>query len=442
MFGAKVTSKVACLEGGGNQGKNWIFTVFGTGEDDDARLVDTKAAFVTIKDVWKSDITKVLAMQIERCSTTNKPHVQGVVKFVDNWRRSKLFSTTGRRFWCERPRSFEDAVLYCQKDDTFIGDIEYRYMLGEVVKSKQGARSDIEAMVHTVQRMCIEVNPVSTTLYTDDEIIKQVIASHPDVYLKYGTRVEQIIRLSREKVCHAPPPVWHKWQRELLEKLEAAPDDREILFCVDEAGGAGKSTLVRYLMGKGMAMSLTGTVANMSHIVTQNQHIKVWVFDVTRSCAENTKHLLSMAEGLKNSICINTKYHTHSTLLRKCHVVFFVNELPAGVRTPDAEGRLNLSQDRVTVWNVYKDGFDVLYHRGETMLKGFKPVDLALKRKADLTADELRSGYYAGPAPGEFRFDMKAGEYADAFRVGAGAGAGAGGFQPATLKPAEERNGY
>ena len=380
VFGGPV-EKFDVLEGTGNQGKNWMYTIFGQGDDHATRLFETKKAFDKLKEIWPP-MAVVLAMQVELCSTSGKPHVQGVVKFKDNQRRSKLFASAGLRFWCERPRHFEEAVQYCTKDDTFIGEEEYRFQIGEVAKSKQGARTDIEAMVTTIKAMCVVENPETRELYTDDDIIKHVISAHPDVYMKYGQRVEQIIRLSRDKIMHPPPPKWHVWQNDLLAYVEGNPDDREILFVKDEAGGAGKSTMTRYLMGTGKAMSLTGTVANMSHIISQNQHIRVWIFDVTRAVAEFSKHLLSQAEMLKNGICINTKYHTTSTILRKCHVIFFVNDLPAGVRNPDAEGKILLSQDRVTVWNVYKDGYDVLCHRGDAVVKGFKPATLLTGKRA------------------------------------------------------------
>lgn len=344
-------AKAEFLTGSTAQGVHW----FGTAFPSPNTAKDAEELMYKFKKVAEDHPGTLLNAQVEKCPDTGRFHVQWCMKFTTNWRRGALFAAVGHKFWCERPRRFEYVWDYCEKEETAVGP---RVKVGELKPKRQGERTDIALLVSCIKEMASkQVNGLN--VFTDDDILRECVARFPESYTKYGNRCADIIRLTRAKVFHVAPASWHKWQVDLLAKFEEPPDDRSIYFVVDVAGGAGKSTLTRELMQRGTALPLTGTINNMSHIVSQNQHCTVFIFDLSRAAAENTVHLLSMAENLKNSMLINTKYHTSVTLLKKCHVVFFCNALPPGVREP-VDGKFLLSQDRPIVWNVYKDGYECI----------------------------------------------------------------------------------
>ena len=423
--GAEPFAGVETLTGSAAQGKSWMFTIQCEGLTEEAQIMYGVGKLDMIKEQWCKDANVVRA-QLERAPSTGKVHVQGCVKFEVNWRRPKLMSALNCNFWCERPRNVEKAMLYCNKDVSYVefadGEIVTRLSYGDVVPSKQGARTDIELMVEFTRGLAS-----GEKMVTDDDIKRELIARFPDQYLKFGQRIEEVIRLSRPVVEHAPPPKWHKWQTAALDVLGRPPDDRSILFIVDHAGGAGKSTLTRWLLSRGKSISLQGTVANMAHIMSQNKHVEIVIFDMQRSVAENYTHLFAFAEAMKNSVLINTKYHTSVTLLQRVHVVFFVNELPPGVREPDEKGKYLLSQDRPVVWNVYKDGFEVItstpadVHAGmkrkmSMSVPGFESVTRRLEERHPGVFKSFKLSQELAPKPGFVRGPAQPGDLAEDVR--------------------------
>lgn len=154
------------------------------------------------------------------------------------------------------------------------------------------------------------------------------------MYVKYSSGFQKLAR------HHQPLPPkldleLRPWQQELNSRLLEEPDDRRIFWVRDTAGGKGKSTLMKYWIYNKPEESvlLTGKIADMTHGYGGQ---RVVFFDLTRTQAENSDHLYSFAESLKNGVLFSPKYDSHQKTFPPPHVVFLANfPMPTGVWSAD-----------------------------------------------------------------------------------------------------------
>lgn len=151
--------------------------------------------------------------------------------------------------------------------------------------------------------------------------MKRVIDEHPVAYVKFTSGLRALERALREKprdLDFVPRP----WQQRLLDILEAPADDRAIIWVTDPPGKVGKSVLANYLLKEKGATILQGRLLDMAYIY---QSEPIVVFDLSRTQAENCKHLYQFAEELKNGRVVSTKYEPEIKFFKPPHVVFFAN---------------------------------------------------------------------------------------------------------------------
>ena len=140
----------------------------------------------------------------------------------------------------------------------------------------------------------------------------------------------------------------HPWQAALVRVVKTKPDDRHIFWVYDEQGGKGKSRLARHLIAEYEGLELAGRVCAMAHILgryidSRGSSPRVVVIDISRAAAENTKHLYSFAEMLKNGRVIASKFDSRQLVFEPPHVVFFSNS---------SWDRALFSHDRVYEWDL------------------------------------------------------------------------------------------
>lgn len=126
---------------------------------------------------------------------------------------------------------------------------------------------------------------------------------------------------------------WRDWQAQLLRALGQKPDDRKVIWVVDQAGNSGKSFLCKYLFLKYGAIIADGKKDNVFN------QVKAWIdthkdhedptmilLDVPRHNAEYINY--GMIEQLKNGLIYSGKYEGGVCVFESPHVVIFSNDEP------------------------------------------------------------------------------------------------------------------
>lgn len=235
-------------------------------------------------------------------------HLQGYLELVKKGRLSAVKALGGEmiRAHLERRRGTQQQARdYAMKEDTRIdGPWEH----GEFVAREQGTRSDLNAAVDALRTGGI----------------KRVAEDHPTAFVKF----HRGFRALAEALDTVEPEEGfqpREWQQNVLDVVAGAACDRKIIWVHDSVGGQGKSRLAKHLVRNYGAVLLSGRVADMSYAYNKE---KVVLFDVPRTEAENVKHLLGMAEKLKNGMLFSSKYESRAMVFSPPHVIFFANMMP------------------------------------------------------------------------------------------------------------------
>lgn len=124
----------------------------------------------------------------------------------------------------------------------------------------------------------------------------------------------------------------YNWQRDIVELISKKPDPRTINWYVDEAGGIGKSELVRYLCIHHNALVLSGKGADMkygvvSYIKNKKRNPKVIIIDLPRTY-DNEMLSYSGIEEIKNGLFFSSKYESDMVIFNRPHILIFSNQEP------------------------------------------------------------------------------------------------------------------
>jgi len=191
---------------------------------------------------------------------------------------------------------------YCSKD----GKVEE---FGR--PSQQGTRSDLVEFQEAVKAG--NLNP------------KRLREEFPEVCAKYPRFVSEYIRdqiPEPEIPCHA----LNEWQQELNQKLIHEPDDRKVIFVVDQKGNKGKSWFAKYYckLHDNAFLMRPGKHADMSYMLPPT--LRVLFLDCTRKQVEYMPY--TFMEELKDGYVSCTKYESCVKKYEKVHVVVLMNQEP------------------------------------------------------------------------------------------------------------------
>jgi hypothetical protein len=157
--------------------------------------------------------------------------------------------------------------------------------------------------------------------------LKDLREIHSEVLARYPGFVRDYIRDHRPKAVVEPLPL-RPWQQELYGKLILPPDDREIIFIVDEVGNQGKSWFARYFiqLHENAQIVVPGKKADMALIIDES--MKTFFFDCPRS-KQGDFIQYDFLEELKNGLIFSPKYESKLKYMQqKPHVVVLMNERP------------------------------------------------------------------------------------------------------------------
>jgi len=160
----------------------------------------------------------------------------------------------------------------------------------------------------------------------------------------------------------------YPWQREILKKIFISspfsikdPDDREIMWVMDEKGNSGKSKLVKYLcVSNESCIKLPfGTASQLRSSIVNAGPRRVYILDIPRTLGvdDNIDDLISVIEDVKNGFVVSSFYGNYGSLvIEPPHVIIFSNR-----QAPISK----MSEDRWRVWGIVDN--ELVYYPGGYM---------------------------------------------------------------------------
>lgn len=273
----------------------FVFTINNPHEDCAHELIDTKPEWV-----------KYVVFQLEEAPSTGTKHLQGYAELTERKTLTTIKGWLGNSAHIEkRMGTRQQARDYCMKEDT---RLEGPWEAGVWDSAGQGRRSDLDAAAEVIRTRGLVA----------------VREEMPGTYIRYANMLSRYAR-EIEVVPRDQEFVPREWQSQVLDLLADEPDDRTIYWITDTTGNTGKSRLTKHLVREKGAICLSGPVGDMRFGYMQAGYPRIVVFDVTRTQADNIKHLYAFAEQLKNGMFFNTKYESRMCCFEAPHVVFMAN---------------------------------------------------------------------------------------------------------------------
>jgi len=225
--------------------KNWCFTLNNYSSEDEVlvnALYPEKGSYV------------VVGLEIGDSGT---PHLQGYVQLVKKARLTALKKLLPRAHWEMSKGTPCQAAEYCMKDGNYK---EY----GNRTHERQ--RSDLEKVKEAIR---------------NGDSLKRIREEHSEVAAKYPRFITEYSRdqITIPKIeAHPLRP----WQEELNATLNKEPEDRKIIFLVDQLGNKGKTWFSKYysLLHENSQILESGKKQDMAHALRQD--VRVLFVNCTR----------------------------------------------------------------------------------------------------------------------------------------------------------------
>jgi hypothetical protein len=281
----------------GPKAKHWSFTLNNPTPEDVDRLLAVNGQGVSLLPGVEYII---FGREVGESGT---PHLQGTVCFQSRKVRSQAIQIIGQAHFTTT-RYLSQSIEYCKKDGNFSE-------VGTAPAGK-GGRSDLEDFKDTVKEgiTCMD----------------ELIEAHSEIYAKYPRFVREYVdgKKTQHKVALHP---LREWQQSLHTRLATEPNEREIIFIVDQLGNQGKSWFARYYCDyhKNAQIIVPGKKADMAYVV--REECRVFFLDCPRS-KQGDFIQYDFPEELKNGYLFSPKYESRLKKFPTPHIVVCMNEMP------------------------------------------------------------------------------------------------------------------
>jgi len=295
--------------------RNYCFTVFDLPFAED---FESTIAACGHCDIWGDDAIdtiKYCVWQLEESPTSGRWHLQGYMELTSVQRISAIkkwgaiWETTHLE---ARKGTREEADIYCRKDESRIAG---PWSIGSFEAGGQGKRNELVALVEAAR---------------GGAGARQLAIDFPSTYIRYGNGVHRWLDQIREnpvidlQLC--------RWEHELWEELQGEPHPRKIIWYVDDLGGSGKSTFIRWVLGsnvQGGAQLLAG--GQHQRILYAVEPVRIHFFDFARGMGlgDDAHFPYVPIEQIKNGLVpAGGMYGAGSRVLGPNHCVCFSNTMP------------------------------------------------------------------------------------------------------------------
>lgn len=162
---------------------------------------------------------------------------------------------------------------------------------------------------------------------------------------EYITKEGDYVLWSEEKLWKFKKLTLRDWQIKCLERL-AIQDDRGILVVQDEIGGAGKTTLAKWMVANHKATYVPPMQDGQDFMamVMAKPEDNCYIFDIPRSeSIKQKKGLWSAVEQVKNGYLYDKRYQWREKWIDPPKIVVFTN---------DTVPQDALSIDRWDIWKI------------------------------------------------------------------------------------------
>lgn len=284
------------------RGKRWVFTL-NNYTADEVTLVTT---------TFDSDAVRygIFGREVGESGT---PHLQGFIIWHEKVSaRAAKRALGGNRVHVELARgTSQQARDYCKKEGDFVE-------IGDFPDSA-GKRTDLDAFFEWGKEFIADHGRAPSS--------PECAIAQPKAYTKYPRACKALFHQA-PAVHWEENPTLRPWQQALNDELNNEPDDRSVLFYVDEDGNNGKTWFCRYLMAtkKDEVQILSvGKRDDLAHMIDQSK--RIFLFNVPRTQMQYFQY--SVLEQLKDGMVQSNKYSSCMKMFtHKVHVVVFCNEFP------------------------------------------------------------------------------------------------------------------
>jgi len=259
------------------------------------------------------------------------PHLQGylevakpmtfvaIKKQCPGFQRANFEVAKGKR---------EQCVAYCSKGEQSHkeweqygtcgpnwGKLAQVTEIGDYKAGGQGARTDW-------QQIWSEIAEGSSFIEVAREHPEQAIKYHSGIKACIASVNTEVNKLNLQKEIGVFKP--YKWQHELLKDLEKKPDQRKVIWIVDDKGNRGKTWLAKHLLANMSACCFANCkTADVAHAYNGE---RIAVFDYSRSNEDRINY--GIIEQIKNGLIFSPKYDSRTKVHAIPHVVCLSNFAP------------------------------------------------------------------------------------------------------------------
>jgi len=228
----------------------------------------------------------------------------------------------------ERKGSRSDARFYCMKDADGRYDETWNWPghKGRPKGSKTYQFGHWKPDVNSRKLAIVKLNQAIDTAKTFDELI-----NNDDVSGTLKTSMNYARARYNAKAAPKQEGVQLRaWQVALMNELVTTPNDRKIIWYVDEDGGKGKTFMSRFLYANHGAAILGGRGKDMFYAYKNE---KIVIFDLSRAATGEDGQVWDFdyeaMESIKDGLFFNTKYESGARYREEpAHVIVFANGWP------------------------------------------------------------------------------------------------------------------
>ncbi len=301
--------------------RRWCFTLF----NEDIEILQNK-----IRKLKAHTAIRYCVVQSER-GANDKLHLQGFISFKNQARTKYVKGILGNNAEVSACVNMEESIAYCKKEASATGQIKEEWGLQTNSTGGGDYRANFGGRVAQVVDLLGEGKNAKEIGAMDTDLIPAMKLANE--HFNEVRRIEKV-ETDRLKAVARMALKLHPWQKELKDKLDGPPDDREIIWIWEPLGRTGKSWFKNNYSNAnpGEASFLTnGKTADMLHSSTKCMKARVFFLDLMRSTwTEDGKNFVNYQalEEIKNGNFASNKYDGAVYTRDSPHFVVFANCKP------------------------------------------------------------------------------------------------------------------